>query len=121
MLLAKVPGAENVIFSTHCHDDLGMAVANTLAAFKQELARSSAPSPASARLRRTPPRRDRRRLIVRRDKLPFTNNIKMEAYPTSKTSPSSSASAVRPTKPSLAPMPSPTNPAFTSTASWPTR
>src|SRR5207237_7935814 len=31
MLIEKVPGAENVIFSTHCHDDLGMAVANTLA------------------------------------------------------------------------------------------
>src|SRR5918912_2376879 len=27
----NVPGAENVIISTHCHDDLGMAVANSLA------------------------------------------------------------------------------------------
>jgi 2-isopropylmalate synthase len=31
-LLNKVPGAENVIFSCHCHNDLGMAVANSLAA-----------------------------------------------------------------------------------------
>jgi 2-isopropylmalate synthase len=31
-LLEKVPGAENVTFSCHCHDDLGMAVANSLAA-----------------------------------------------------------------------------------------
>jgi 2-isopropylmalate synthase len=31
-LLEKVPGAENVVFSCHCHDDLGMAVANSLAA-----------------------------------------------------------------------------------------
>src|SRR3954465_9668089 len=27
----RVPGADNAIFSTHCHDDLGLAVANTLA------------------------------------------------------------------------------------------
>ena len=31
-LRLHVQGAERVIFSTHCHDDLGMAVANSLAA-----------------------------------------------------------------------------------------
>ena len=31
MLMARVPGADDVIFSTHCHNDLGMAVANSLA------------------------------------------------------------------------------------------
>ena len=30
----KVSGAGNVIFSAHCHDDLGLAVANTLAAMR---------------------------------------------------------------------------------------
>jgi 2-isopropylmalate synthase len=30
-LIEKVPGADTVIFSTHCHNDLGMAVANSLA------------------------------------------------------------------------------------------
>lgn len=30
-LIENVPGSENVIWSTHCHDDLGMAVANSLA------------------------------------------------------------------------------------------
>jgi 2-isopropylmalate synthase len=29
-LIDRVPGADRVIFSTHCHDDLGMAVANSL-------------------------------------------------------------------------------------------
>ena len=29
---ARVPHGDDVIFSTHCHDDLGLAVANTLAA-----------------------------------------------------------------------------------------
>ncbi|SNR54239.1 2-isopropylmalate synthase [Paracoccus sediminis] len=32
MLLERVPGSENVIFATHCHNDLGMATANALAA-----------------------------------------------------------------------------------------
>ncbi|MCC5971866.1 MAG: 2-isopropylmalate synthase [Pararhodobacter sp.] len=32
MLLERVPGAEKVVFSTHCHNDLGMATANSLAA-----------------------------------------------------------------------------------------
>lgn len=33
-LINKVPGAENVIFSCHCHNDLGLAVANSLAAVR---------------------------------------------------------------------------------------
>ena len=32
MLIAEVPGADEVVFATHCHDDLGMATANSLAA-----------------------------------------------------------------------------------------
>ncbi len=31
MLIARVPGADTVTFSTHCHNDLGLAVANSLA------------------------------------------------------------------------------------------
>jgi len=31
-LIENTPGAENVVFSTHCHNDLGLATANTLAA-----------------------------------------------------------------------------------------
>ncbi|HXC94971.1 MAG TPA: 2-isopropylmalate synthase [Edaphobacter sp.] len=87
MLIEKVPGAENVIFSTHCHDDLGMAVANTLAGIQAgarqvectingigERAGNAALEEIAAAL------------MVRRDKLPYTNNIKMEKlYPTSKT------------------------------------
>lgn len=33
-LIRTVPGARDVIFSAHCHDDLGMAVANSLAAIE---------------------------------------------------------------------------------------
>ncbi len=32
MVKTRVPGAENIILSAHCHNDLGLAVANTLAA-----------------------------------------------------------------------------------------
>ncbi|EPX86694.1 2-isopropylmalate synthase [Rubellimicrobium thermophilum DSM 16684] len=32
MLLERVPGADEVTFATHCHNDLGMATANALAA-----------------------------------------------------------------------------------------
>ncbi len=31
MLIERVPGADTVTFSTHCHNDLGMAVANSIA------------------------------------------------------------------------------------------
>jgi 2-isopropylmalate synthase len=34
MLRERVPGADKVIFSSHCHDDLGLAVANSLAAIQ---------------------------------------------------------------------------------------
>jgi 2-isopropylmalate synthase len=33
-IVKHVPGAENVVFSTHCHDDLGLATANTLAGIR---------------------------------------------------------------------------------------
>ena len=32
MLIERVPGADAVVFATHCHNDLGMATANALAA-----------------------------------------------------------------------------------------
>ncbi|QYZ70225.1 2-isopropylmalate synthase [Neotabrizicola shimadae] len=32
MLLERVPGADTIVFATHCHNDLGMATANALAA-----------------------------------------------------------------------------------------
>lgn len=34
ILLERVPNADQVIWSTHCHNDLGMAVANSLAAVR---------------------------------------------------------------------------------------
>jgi 2-isopropylmalate synthase len=34
MLFERVPNADKAVFSTHCHDDLGMAVANSLAGLR---------------------------------------------------------------------------------------
>ncbi|MFT4113602.1 2-isopropylmalate synthase [Silvibacterium sp.] len=76
---ARVPGSDKVIFSTHCHDDLGMAVANSLAAIEGgarqvectingigERAGNSALEEVAAAL------------YVRADHYGVTNNIKMD-------------------------------------------
>jgi 2-isopropylmalate synthase len=33
-IMSRVPNADKAVFSTHCHDDLGLAVANSVAALK---------------------------------------------------------------------------------------
>jgi 2-isopropylmalate synthase len=85
MVKARVPGIEDVILSTHCHDDLGMAVANSLAGIQAgarqvectingvgERAGNAALEEIAAAL------------MVRRDVYPFTCNIDMaQLYPTS--------------------------------------
>ena len=82
----EVVGAEKVIFSTHCHDDLGMAVANSLAGVEGgarqvectingigERAGNAALEEIAAAL------------SVRRDKFPYANGIEMkQLYPTSR-------------------------------------
>jgi 2-isopropylmalate synthase len=82
----EIPGAEKIIFSTHCHNDLGMAVANSLAGIEGgarqvectingigERAGNAALEEIAAAL------------ATRRDKFPYRNNIKMtELYPTSR-------------------------------------
>jgi len=81
----RVPGIDDVILSSHCHDDLGMAVANSLAAIHGgarqvectingigERAGNAALEEIAAAI------------MVRRDKFPYTHNIKLDQlYPTS--------------------------------------
>jgi len=83
---ANVPNSDKVIFSTHCHDDLGMAVANSMAGIDGgarqvectingigERAGNAALEEIAAAM------------AVRHDRYPYTNNIVMtELYPTSK-------------------------------------
>jgi 2-isopropylmalate synthase len=85
MVRQRVPGIESVVLSTHCHDDLGMAVANSLAGIQGgarqvectingigERAGNAALEEIAAAL------------MVRRDKFPYTSNIKLEKlFPTS--------------------------------------
>jgi 2-isopropylmalate synthase len=82
---AKVPGIENVILSTHCHDDLGMAVANSLAGIKGGARQvECAINGIGERAGNAALEEIAAALMVRRDQFPYTNNIKMEQlYPTS--------------------------------------
>jgi 2-isopropylmalate synthase len=82
----EIPGAKDIIFSTHCHNDLGMAVANSLAGVEGgarqiectingigERAGNAALEEIAAAL------------ATRRDKFPYTNGIAMkQLYPTSR-------------------------------------
>ena len=83
---AQVPNSDKIIFSTHCHDDLGMAVANSLAGVEGgarqiectingigERAGNAALEEIAAAI------------TTRKDRYPYSNNIVMtELYPTSK-------------------------------------
>ena len=82
----RVAGSENIIYSTHCHDDLGMAVANSLAGIEGgarqvectingigERAGNAALEEIAAVL------------ATRHDRYPYSSNIVMDQlYPTSK-------------------------------------
>jgi 2-isopropylmalate synthase len=85
MLLAKVPGIEDVILSTHCHNDLGMAVANSLAGVQGGARQiECAINGIGERAGNAALEEIAAALMVRRDQFPYTNNIKMnQLYPTS--------------------------------------
>jgi 2-isopropylmalate synthase len=115
--------AQGIILSSHCHDDLGLAVANSLAAVQ-----------AGARQVECTVNGIGERAgnaALEESQQPSTS------APTATASPPASSSTISthqpdprpahhlrpspPTKPSSAPTPSRTSPAFTSTACWPTR
>ena len=85
-LKREVPGAEGVIFSTHCHDDLGMAVANSLAGIEGGARQvECAINGIGERAGNAALEEIAAALATRRDKFPYSNGIKMkELYPTSK-------------------------------------
>jgi 2-isopropylmalate synthase len=85
MLLAKVPGIEDVILSTHCHNDLGMAVANSLAGVQGGARQiECAINGIGERAGNAALEEIAAALMVRRDQFPYTNNIKMnQLFPTS--------------------------------------
>jgi 2-isopropylmalate synthase len=85
MLIAKVPGIDDVILSTHCHNDLGMAVANTLAGIHAGARQAECTiNGIGERAGNAALEEIAAALMVRRDKLPYTNNIKLnQLFPTS--------------------------------------
>src|SRR6185437_15591513 len=82
---ARVPGIENVVLSAHCHDDLGMATANSLAGIRGGARQvEGAINGIGERAGNAALEEIAAALMVRQDRFPFTNNLKMELlYPTS--------------------------------------
>ncbi len=81
----RVPGADRITLSAHCHDDLGLAVANTLAAIEAGARQvECALNGIGERAGNAALEEIAAVLAVRQDKLPFRNNIVMkELFPTS--------------------------------------
>jgi 2-isopropylmalate synthase len=85
MVRERVPGIENITLSAHCHDDLGLAVANSIAAIQAGVRQvectingigERAGNAALEELAAV--------LVTRRDQLPYEHHINMkQLYPTS--------------------------------------
>ena len=85
MVLDRVPGAKDIVLSAHCHDDLGLAVANTLAAVEAGVRQvECAVNGIGERAGNAALEELAALFMVRKDKLPYANNIVMtELFPTS--------------------------------------
>ena len=75
----KVPGIENVVLSAHCHDDLGLAVANSIAAIEAGVRQvECAINGIGERAGNAALEEIASILMVRKDKLHYENSIVME-------------------------------------------
>jgi 2-isopropylmalate synthase len=87
MVRARVPriDAEGIVLSAHCHDDLGLAVANTIAAIEAGVRQAEcAVNGIGERAGNAALEEIAAILVVRKDKLPYWHNIVMkEIYRTS--------------------------------------
>ncbi len=81
----RVKGVDNITLSAHCHDDLGLAVANSLAAIAAGARQvECAINGIGERAGNTALEELAAVLTVRRDRLPYTHSIQMQhLYPTS--------------------------------------
>ena len=84
-MLRELPGAEKIIFSTHCHDDLGLATANTLAGIEGGARQVEvAVNGIGERAGNAALEEVAAALMVRQDVLPYKSNIvHKKLYPTS--------------------------------------
>jgi 2-isopropylmalate synthase len=82
---ARVPGIEKIVLSAHCHDDLGLAVANTIASVEAGVRQvECAINGIGERAGNASLEELAAIFVTRRDKLPYRHNIVMNRlYPTS--------------------------------------
>jgi 2-isopropylmalate synthase len=82
---ARVPGIENIVLSAHCHDDLGLAVANTIASIEAGVRQvECAVNGIGERAGNASLEELAAILIVRGDQMPYRHNIAMsKLYQTS--------------------------------------
>jgi 2-isopropylmalate synthase len=79
MVLEKVPGAKDIVLSAHCHDDLGLAVANTIAAIEAGVRQVECSiNGIGERSGNAALEEIAAILMVRKDKLPYENTIVMD-------------------------------------------
>jgi 2-isopropylmalate synthase len=87
MVRARVPriDADGIVLSAHCHDDLGLAVANTLAAIEAGARQAEcAVNGIGERAGNAALEEIAAVLVTRKDKMPYEHNIVMnQLYPTS--------------------------------------
>ena len=82
---ARVPGIESIVLSAHCHDDLGLAVANTVASVEAGVRQvECAINGIGERAGNASLEELAAIFVTRKDKLPYRHNIVMnKLYPTS--------------------------------------
>jgi 2-isopropylmalate synthase len=79
MVLEKVAGAKDIVLSAHCHDDLGLAVANTIAAIEAGVRQVECSiNGIGERAGNAALEEIAAILMVRKDKLPYTDSIVMD-------------------------------------------
>ncbi len=85
MVLERVPGAKDIVLSAHCHDDLGLAVANSIAAIQAGVRQVECSiNGIGERAGNAALEEIAAILMVRKDKLPYENKIVMTSlFPTS--------------------------------------
>ena len=85
MVQERVPESKNITFSAHCHDDLGLAVANSIAAIDAGVRQVECSiNGIGERAGNAALEEIAAILMVRKDKMPYENSIKMtELFSTS--------------------------------------
>ena len=116
---SRVPNADKAIFSAHCHDDLGLAVANSLAAIQGGVRQIECTiNGIGERAGNASLEEIVMALRVRQDRLPYDTGDQVASGSSKRASccPSSPTNRSRRTRPSSAATPSRTKPASTRTA-----